>query len=60
MPIEYTSKGWREINIGAESFFFQEGEAEKYDKAKYGGIKVDSEGNSLLIGLYDEKRKKIE
>ena len=58
--IEYTSKGWRGINIGAESFFFQEGEAEKYENAKYGGIKVDNQGNSLLIGLYDENRIKIE
>lgn len=58
--IVYTSKGWRGINIGAESYFFQEGEADKYENAKYGGIKVDNQGNSLLIGLYDEKRKKIE
>jgi len=58
--IKYTLRGWRGINIGAESFFFQEGESKKYDKAKYGGLKVDNEGNSLLIGLYDENRKKIE
>lgn len=58
--IEYTSKERGGINIGAESYFFQEGEAEKYEKAKYGGIKVDNQGNSLLIGLYDENRKKIE
>ena len=58
--IEYTSKKWSNINIGAESYFFQEGEADKYENAKYGGIKVDSQGNSLLIGLYDENRKKIE
>jgi uncharacterized membrane-anchored protein len=58
--IEYTSKKWRNINIGAESYFFQEGEADKYENAKYGGIKVDSQGNGLLIGLYDKNRKKIE
>jgi len=58
--IEYTSREWRGINIGAESYFFQEGEAEKYEKAKYGGIKVDNNGNSLLVGLYDENRMKIE
>lgn len=58
--IEYTSKKWRNINIGAESYFFQEGEADKYENAKYGGIKVDSQGNSLLIGLYDENLKRIE
>lgn len=39
---------------GAESFFFQEEHAEKYEKAKYGGVKIDINGNSLLIGLYDE------
>jgi uncharacterized membrane-anchored protein len=58
--IEYTSKKWRNVNIGAESYFFQEGEADKYENAKYGGIIVDSQGNSLLIGLYDENLKRIE
>jgi uncharacterized membrane-anchored protein len=58
--IKYTaSNGWN-VNIGAESFFFQEGKSEKYERAKYGGIKIDENGNSLLIGLYDEQRKKIE
>lgn len=57
--IKYSSKHWNRINIGAESFFFQEGQGEKYEKAKYGGIKIDDEGNSLLIGLYDEKLDKI-
>lgn len=57
--IEYTARDWGGINIGAESYFFQEGEGEKYEKAKYGGVKVDDEGNSLLIGLYDENLKEI-
>lgn len=58
--IEYTSRDWRGINIGAESYFFQEGQGEKFEKAKYGGLKVDKKGNSILIGLYDENRNKIE
>jgi len=58
--IEYTSKSRRDINIGAESYFFQEGEAKKYEDAKYGGVKVDGHGNSLLIGLYDEFLERIE
>ena len=57
--IKYTAGKWS-INIGAESFFFQEGQAGKYDKAKYGGIKTAQDGNSLLIGLYDKQLKKIE
>ncbi len=58
--LEYTSKRKWSINIGAESYFFQEGQAEKYENAKYGGIRVDKDGNSLLSGLYDENRQKIE
>ena len=59
-PIEYTSPNSWSINIGAESFFFQEGDAEKYEKAKYGAVKIDANGNSLLVGLYDENRTKID
>ncbi len=55
----YTAGKWS-LHIGAESFFFEEGQADKYEKAKYGGLKVDGKGNSLLVGLYDEKRQKIE
>ena len=58
--IKYTSPSEWDINIGAESFFFQEGQSAKYEKAKYGGIKIDKNGNSLLIGLYDELLRKIE
>lgn len=57
--IKFTSSDRWNINIGAESFFFQEGHADKYEKAKYGGLKIDKNGNSLLIGLYDEQLKKI-
>lgn len=58
--IEYTLKGWFNLNIGAESYFFQEGQGDKYEKAKYGGVTVDANGNSLLTGLYDETFQKIE
>lgn len=57
--IEYTAPNQWSVNIGAESYFFQEGEAEKFEKAKYGGIRIDKNGNSLLVGLYNEKLKLI-
>ena len=57
--IEYTSPNSWQLNIGAESFFFEEGTGERYEKAKYGGLKIDEHGNSLLIGLYDGERKEI-
>lgn len=58
-PIVYTAGRWN-INIGAESYFFEEGKADKYASAKYGGIKIDNDGHGILIGLYNEKLKKIE
>lgn len=39
--------------LGAESFFFEEGQDTIFEKAAYGGLKVDSKGESLLVGLYD-------
>ena len=58
--LNYTIGNWRFVNIGAESYFFEEGQADKYSKAKYGALKVDDQGNTLLIGLYNEKREMIE
>lgn len=58
--IRYWSPSEWNVNIGAESYFFQEGDAEKYVNAKYGGVRIDEHGNSLLIGLYDEQQKYIE
>ncbi len=57
--INYTLANWN-LNIGAESYFFEEGKAEKFDQAKYGALKIDDKGNSLLIGLYDENIKPIQ
>ena len=37
------------LSIGAESFFFQEGTAHIYDHAKYGVIRVDEEGRTVLV-----------
>jgi uncharacterized membrane-anchored protein len=57
--IEY-SKGYFSLNIGAENYYIQQGDAKKYELAKYGGVKVDAKGNSILLGLYDANLKKIE
>ena len=43
------------LRLGAESFFFQEGDAALYEQAKFGEMKVDGKGNSVLVGLRDEK-----
>jgi uncharacterized membrane-anchored protein len=47
------------MRLGAESFLFQEGLAHIYADAKYGELKVDASGNSVLIGLCDNKLRQI-
>lgn len=47
------------VRIGAESYFFQEGHAERFEAAKYGGLKINKNGESILVGLYDEEFKRI-
>lgn len=42
------------FGIGAESYFFQEGHAGVYERARYGIVRVDAAGNSVLAGLADE------
>ncbi len=39
------------IRIGAESYFFQEGRADDFSKAKYGELKVAPNGECILVGL---------
>lgn len=57
--LKYGCNG-NQIHLGAESYFFEEGSASKYDNAKYGGLRVDDAGNSILVGLYDVNLKLIE
>lgn len=60
IAVKYYSNGnqsFPRIHIGAESYFFEEGTAKKYEQAKFGGLKVDAEGNTVLLGLYDGNHK---
>jgi uncharacterized membrane-anchored protein len=56
--LKYTTN-FNGIQIGAESYFFQEGKADRYNNAAYGLLRVDPQGNSLLVGLCDSTRKKL-
>ncbi|MEK6406191.1 MAG: GDYXXLXY domain-containing protein [Acidobacteriota bacterium] len=42
------------LRLGAESFFFQEGQADLYSGARYGELKVTPAGDSVLVGLRGE------
>lgn len=58
VAIQYFRQGLG-YSIGAESFFFEEGQAETYQDAAYGGLRVDEEGNSVLVGLYNSSFQEI-
>jgi len=47
------------LRLGAESFMFQEGDAKLYERARYGELKVDGSGASVLVGLRGEDLKPL-
>ena len=40
-----------DVWLGAESFFFQEGQADLYEEARYAELRITPAGESILIGL---------
>lgn len=50
MRIELTPKDGRWILV-SDAWFFAEGEAARWERAKYGEFRVDAEGRALLVGL---------
>ncbi|MEL7186412.1 MAG: GDYXXLXY domain-containing protein [Pseudomonadota bacterium] len=48
------------IRLGAESYFFQEGNASLFNAARYGVLHVAQNGTSVLIGLADENHQLIQ
>ena len=47
------------VQLGAEAYFFQEGQRERYQKARYGELRVDASGESVLVGLCDAERRPL-
>ncbi len=47
------------ISIGADSFFFQEGHRQSFERACFGELRLAASGKSVLVGLRDAERKPI-
>ena len=47
------------LQVGVDAFYFQEGLAEIYQPARYGEMRVASDGTSLLVGLRDGERRPL-
>jgi uncharacterized membrane-anchored protein len=56
LRIEYRLReGWGgRLRIGAESFSFEEGQAETHANARFGELRVSEDGEVVLVGLRDE------
>ena len=47
------------VQIGADSFFFQEGDSKYYDNAKYGEVRLGKNGDVIIVALCDEDLKRL-
>ena len=54
IPLRYRSRD-RRVLFDAESYFFQEGQGEFFQTARYGQLQVDQGGMPILTGLLDEQ-----
>jgi uncharacterized membrane-anchored protein len=46
----------RQVWLGTNAYFFEEGSAERYTKARYGEFRIDRDsGEAVLVGLRDER-----
>jgi len=52
---------WRRgrLRVGTDAFHFQEGHASRYERARYGEVRVAPSGTSVLVGLRDSSRKAL-
>ena len=49
----------KDVKLGTNAFFFQEGDASHYSGARYGEARIDNDGQLLLTGLRDESLRKL-
>jgi uncharacterized membrane-anchored protein len=48
-----------QVRLGAEAFYFQEGQADLYARASYGELRVAPDGESVLVGLRSKDREPL-
>ena len=56
--LQYRRRG-STIRIATDAFYFQEGHARRYERARYGELRVDAAGGSVLVGLRDSLQQPL-
>lgn len=52
LRLQYRKRG-RGIRVATDAYHFEEGSAPKYERARYGELRVAPDGGSVLVGLRD-------
>jgi uncharacterized membrane-anchored protein len=47
------------VRLASDAFFFEEGQWKTYQPARYGELRVDTNGHAVLIGLRDDTFKPL-
>ncbi|MGQ7260779.1 GDYXXLXY domain-containing protein [Vreelandella sp. V005] len=48
-----------QVRFATDAFFFQEGHAEQYESARYGQFRLNTQGELLLVAMYDEALNRL-
>ncbi len=48
--LKYRKRG-EQVRVASDAFFFQEGDEDLYRDARYGELKVDADGDAVLVGV---------
>ncbi len=48
------------IQFATNAYFFEEGQAERYEPARYGRLRVNEKGEPLLVGLHDAQLERLD
>jgi len=59
VAVRFRRRGWEGIRIASNAWFFAEGQAERFEPAHYGELRVAANGTALLTGLRDAQRKRL-
>jgi uncharacterized membrane-anchored protein len=56
--LTYRLRGGR-LQVGTNAFYFQEGEGDRYEVARFGELRVAPDGTSLLVALLDADQRPL-
>jgi uncharacterized membrane-anchored protein len=58
LALRYRIRGWR-VRLVTDAWFFQEGNGERFEAARFGEFRVAPDGSALLTALRDAQRDPI-